>query len=73
MILIYVMNLNEHFFVLELKWNENIDHEHNEFVTHNTQSKSIQYAMPSNGSSLLMSPLRFFDVGEISCACKKEL
>jgi len=29
--------------------------------------------MPSNGSSLLMSCLHFFDVGELSCACKKYL
>ena len=29
--------------------------------------------MLSDGSSLLMSHLRFFDVGELSCACKKYL
>ena len=68
MILIYIMNLNEHFSVFERKmkwknrpWTQGI-------VTQNTQS-----AMPSNRSSLLMSSLRFFDVGELSSSYKKYL
>ena len=73
MILIYVMNLNEHFLVFEIKmkwkyrpWTQRI-------VKLNTQSKSFRYAMPSNGSSLLISCLHFFDVGELVCAWKKYL